>query len=160
MKPSRISLLLVCMLALVGAFAGSAAAGVVTVSPAAPYQPGDFVWYSTPPTTASTTSTSSFNSLVTPMANGCQRVPSSGYIGTGVYASSTAEYANDWSWSAGSSSEPFYWYVKKTDSTTYTWGYSTGGGGDTGTIAANNYYWEVQNQGSTPQAWNVCYSVV
>ena len=148
--------------------AGTAAAGtlapvVVTVSPATPYQPGDYVWYSTPPA-STTTGLSSFgvNSFggVSPMANGCQRVPSTGYISSGVYANSTAEYANDWTWSAGSSSEPFYWYIKKTDNSTYTNGYSSGGGGDTGTIAANDYYWKVQNQGATPQAWNVCYQVI
>lgn len=159
----RIALLSLAACALLG-FAGSAAADsspapvVVTVTPVSPYQPGDLVWNSTPPT--NTSSLSNPFSTVTPMASGCERVPSSGYISTGVYANSSAEYANDWNWSAGSSSEPFYWYVKKTDGTTYTNGYSAGGGGDTGTIAANTYTWKVQNAGATPQAWNVCFDVV
>jgi hypothetical protein len=85
-------------------------------------------------------------------------VPTTGYIGTNVYAESGAHYANYWSWGQGSNGEPYYWYVKKTDDTTQSWGYLSSGGNST--VPANVYRWKVQNKGVAPQAWQVCYEVV
>jgi hypothetical protein len=112
-----------------------------------PYQPGDKVWADGAVVPVA----------VSPDANGCVRVPSSGYISHLVYASSPAEYATYWQWSAASSNEPFYWYIKHTDGSTQTYGYSGGGGGSQN-VPGNNYYWEVQNQGADPQAWEVCFN--
>jgi len=119
-----------------------------TVSPVRPYRPGDKVWLTTPPAASG----------VGTLANGCERVPLTGYIGTNVYADSSAQYANYWQWSDSSSAQPFYWYLKRTNNTNAVSGYSTGGGGSR-TLAANVYYFKVQNKGSSPQAWNVCYEV-
>jgi hypothetical protein len=123
--------------------------GFVTVEPVRPYRSGDLVWMSSPPVAQ----------LVTPLSSGCQRVPATGYIGTNVYADSTSEYSNYWSWGSASSGQPFYWYVKRSDESNASNGYSTGGGGSS-SIAANVYHWKVQNKGSTPQAWNVCWDVL
>jgi hypothetical protein len=120
----------------------------VTVSPVRPYRPGDDVWLTTPPTASG----------VGTLANGCERVPLTGYIGFNVYADSSAQYANYWAWSDSSSAQPFYWYLKRTNNTNADYGYSTGAGGSR-TLAANIYYFKVQNKGSAPQAWNVCYEV-
>lgn len=122
---------------------------VVAVTPVRAYQPGDYVWKTTPPTARGGVGT---------MDVGCDRVPATGYIGTNVYAESGAHYANYWSWGSGSSGEPYYWYVKKTDGTTQDWGYTSGG--DQSSVPANVYRWKVQNKGATPQAWNVCFDVV
>lgn len=119
-----------------------------TVSPVRPYRTGDKVWVTTPPAASG----------VGTLANGCQRVPATGYIGFNVYADSSAEYANYWQWSDASSAQPFFWYLKRTNNTTADSGSSTGGGGSR-TLAANVYYFKVQNKGSSPQAWNVCYEV-
>lgn len=123
--------------------------GFLTVEPVRPYRGGDLVWMSSPPVTQ----------LVTPLSSGCQRVPATGYIGTNVYADSTSEYSNYWSWGSSSSGQPFYWYVKRSDESNAGNGYSTGGGGSS-SVAANVYHWKVQNKGSTPQAWNVCWDVL
>jgi hypothetical protein len=94
-----------------------------------------------------------------PDATGCQRVPGSGSIGQGVFASSTTEYSNDWFWNAGSDGGSFTWYVKHTDGSTEADG-TTSSGGSWQYGPANDYYWEVQNHDSTAQHWDsVCYSV-
>jgi hypothetical protein len=117
----------------------------ITVTPVRPYQPGDPVWMTTPPAPTGPSI----------QAAGCQRVPSSGYIGSHVYASSTVQYSNYWSWSTSSSLEPFSWYVKTTSGTIVASG-SSGGAGGSSSVAVNNLYWQVQNTGATPQAWTVC----
>lgn len=130
----------------------AAAASVLpslTIEPVRPYRPGDQVWLSAPPV-AHVSAISS--------TSGCQRVPSTGYIGTNVYADSTSESANYWSWGSASSGQPFYWYVKRADNTNADSGYSAGGGGSS-SITASTYHWKVQNKGSTPQAWNVCWDM-
>lgn len=119
----------------------------VTVTPVRPYQPGDYVWLTTPP-----------RSEVGAMATGCERVPASGYISTNVYADSNAHYANFWQWGAASSGQSFNWWVKRTDNSNWASGSSSGGSGQA-SGAANILYWKVQNKGATPQAWNVCYDV-
>lgn len=147
----RHALVVVAFAAIVAASASAASSShtaTVTVTPVRPYHPGDKVWTSTPPTSAMT---------ATPDASGCQRVPGSGYISHDVYAQTTAEYSSSWNWSASSSNESFSWYIKKTDGTIQAHGSSPGGGGSQ-SVAANNYYWQVQNTGADPQAWNVCYS--
>ena len=128
--------------------AGSEQIATTTVTPVRPYRAGDKVWLTAPP----------IGSGIGTLANGCQRVPGTGYIGTNVYADSSAEYANFWRWSDSSSTQPFFWYLKRTDNSNADSGYSTGGGGSR-TLAANVYYFKVQNKGSSPQAWNVCYEV-
>jgi hypothetical protein len=123
--------------------------------PVRPYRPGDTVWLTTPPTGgAASDPEGSFETLAT----GCQRVPSSGYIGQGVFANTTFQYSNYWSWSDASSYQSFTWYIKKTDQTTQAYASSYGGGGSW-SGPANIYQWKVQNHGSAPQAWNVCYDV-
>lgn len=119
---------------------------VMSVTPVRPYQPGDQVWAASAPAVAE-------------FATGCQRVPSTGYLGTNAYAQTTAEYANRWDWSSASSNQSFAWWIKKTDGTIQASGTSSGAGGGR-TVAANIYYWRVQNQGGSPQAWNVCYDVI
>ena len=120
------------------------------VAAPAPYQPGDKVW----------TSSDQVPTAAQPDANGCQRVPASGYIGPGVYASTSYEYSNYWSWSGSSSNEPFAWYIRRLsdDKIIYN-GHSAGGGGDQYTTATS-WRWQVQNQGTDPQAWNVCYQTL
>ena len=120
----------------------------VAVQPVRPYQPGDKVWLTSPPVTE----------LELMSAGDCERVPSTGYIGTNVYADSVSQYSNYWSWGSSSSGQPFYWYVKRNDNSNADSGYSGGGGGSS-SIGANIYHWKVQNQGAAPQAWNVCWDV-
>lgn len=50
-------------------------------------------------------------SEVTLMANGCQRVPSSGAIGPGVYAATTFEYSKAWIWTNASQFQEYWWYI-------------------------------------------------
>lgn len=95
--------------------------------------------------------------VVNPNANGCQRIPASGYLTQNSTSSTTAEYSNYWNWSAGSASSPFSWWLKKTDGTTVA--SDTSSSGDNRSLGANNYYWEVENKSPTPQAWTVCYDV-
>jgi len=119
----------------------------VILSPIRPYRPGDKVW----------TSSDQVPAPAQPDANGCQRVPSSGYIGYHVYASTTYEYSNYWYWSGSSSSEPFHWYIRRlSDDQALYDGSSQGGGGGQSTTS-NNWRWQVQNLGADPQAWNACY---
>ncbi|HEY6617710.1 MAG TPA: hypothetical protein VIZ32_24455 [Vicinamibacterales bacterium] len=122
---------------------------LATITPVRPYRSGDYVWKTSPPAPISGGATT--------MDVGCDRVPANGYIGTNVYADSGAHYANYWYWGSGSSGEPYYWYVKKADGTTQSWGYTASAGSSS--VPANVYRWKVQNQGSTPQAWNVCFDV-
>ena len=121
----------------------------VIFTPVRPYQSGDKVWMSSAQVPAP----------AEPDANGCQRVPSSGFVGHNVYASTSSEYANFWYWSSGSLNESFSWWIKKTDGTVVAHGSSPGGGGSQ-SVAANVYYWQVENTGSDPQAWNACYEVL
>lgn len=123
----------------------------VRVEPVRPYQPGDHVWSTAPPPVTITSAAL--------LSSGCQRVPATGYIGTNVYADSSAQYSNFWYWGAASSGQPFYWYVKRNDNSNADSGYSTGGNGSS-SVAANIYHWKVQNKGSSPQAWNVCWDVL
>jgi hypothetical protein len=127
--------------------AASRVEAAITVTPVRPYRPGDKVWLQAPPA-------AEFGALAT----GCQRLPTTGYIGTNVYANSTAQYANYWEWSNSSSAQPFFWYIKRTDDSNADSGSSTGAGSSR-TLGANVYYFKVQNKGSSPQAWNVCYDV-
>jgi hypothetical protein len=128
--------------------ASSASRVVLTVTPVRPYQPGDAVVTGTspPPTGYSI------------QATGCQRVPTSGYLNNGASANTAVEYANHWEWSSGSSSQPYSWWIKKTDGTTVDSGSPASAGGSSDP-AANDYYFRIQNRGATPQAWNVCYDV-
>jgi len=115
--------------------------------PPRPWQPGDQVWTTEPPVTA----------LVGPLSDGCTRVPASGYIGPGVYASTSAKYSVFWTWSASSSGQPFHWYIYTATNVLKAHGYSSGGGGSQ-SVSANNHYWKVQNQGTVGQAWSVCWN--
>lgn len=124
------------------------AAVEVIFTPVRAYQPGDKIW----------TSNAQVPPPARPDANGCQRVPSSGYIGYDVYAQTSLEYSNYWYWSGSSSNESFSWYIKHSDGSIEAHGTSAGGGGSQ-SVGANNYYWQVQNTGTDPQAWNACYEV-
>lgn len=138
---------------LVGSVATSVLTSSARATSAAPgpqpvrsFRAGDIVWMSTPPTV-----------VLAPMGTGCQRVPATGYIGPNVYAQTTGQYSSYWSWSASSSVEPFHWYVFTSGGALKANGASGGGGGST-LVPANINYWKTQNQGRTPQAWNVCWS--
>lgn len=133
-------------------------AGAVAAKPAPPrpYQPGDHVWSSNPPSPDGVATTSEPSKLGTlpaaplpapvrpyrvgdkvwlttppsvqlPLATGCQRVPATGYIGQGVFSQTTFEYTNYWSWSDSSSGQSFTWYIKKTDGSTQAYASSFGG---------------------------------
>ena len=136
------------------ALAGPASPGLgdgrpsVTVTPVQAWQPGDLVWSAEPP---------AGGGPAAPASRGCERVPATGYIGSDVYARTAGHYSNSWQWSAGSASQPFHWWVFTTGGTLKATGASGGEGGST-TISANNHYWKVRNDGSAPQAWNVCWS--
>jgi hypothetical protein len=141
---------LACLALAAGASSAPAASRyVMSVTPVRPYQPGDQI------VTGSGKSPSG-DSIT---ATGCQRVPSSGYLATGSFANTTAEYSNHWDWSNGSSSQPYSWWIKKTDGTTMLSGSPSSAGG-TADLAANNYYFRIENRGAVPQAWNVCYDVL
>jgi hypothetical protein len=164
---------------LVGVSAVVAALAVVAGAAAAPkpvpYRPGAIVWTcdliaanpvaaaaagvscdpDAPPVAATPTMAALLDIGIQPMANDCQRVPGSGYIGQGVFASSSAEYANQWNWGQGTWGELYTWYLKHTDNSTYAW--SSTYGADSVNVPANIYYWKVQNNGADAQAWNVCY---
>lgn len=123
------------------------ASGAIQVAPVRPYRPGDKVW-----TTSDEVPVSQG-----PDANGCQRVPASGYISPYVYASTSYEYSNYWYWSGSYSNEPFHWYIRRlSDDAALYDGQSSGGGGSQYTTS-NNWRWQVQNLGSSPQAWTACY---
>ncbi len=122
----------------------------VILTPVRPYQPGDKVW----------TSSDQVPAPAQPDANGCQRVPSSGYIGYHVYASTTYEYSNYWYWSGSSSNEPFHWYIRRLSDDQALYDGSSQGGGGSQYTNYNNWRWQVQNLGSDPQAWNACYETL
>jgi hypothetical protein len=130
--------------------AGERIEGVPPVLPdaPAPYQPGDKVWTSPVPLALGPDDLES---------TGCQRVPPTGYLGSGVYAESSRQYSTHWSWSNASAYQPFSWYVITSGGTIKAHG-TSGGFGDSRTVTANIHYWKVQNNGSTPQAWNVCWN--
>lgn len=92
------------------------------------------------------------------LASGCQRVPATGYLNTGQAASTTAEYANYWSWSSGSAGGSFDWSIRKNDGTVVA-SASSVTTGDSRSVPANVYTWRVVNRSASPQAWNVCYDV-
>jgi hypothetical protein len=119
----------------------------VTVTPVRPWHPGDQVWTTSPPPSG-----------LSVTATGCQRVPSSGYIGHLAYAQTSVEYSNYWDWSVASSAESFSWYVKTSGGTIVSHGTSSGGAGSA-SVGANILYWQVQNTGVDPQAWTVCFDV-
>ncbi len=122
----------------------------VILSPIRPYRPGDKVW----------TSSDQVPAPAEPDANGCQRVPSSGYIGYHVYASTTYEYSNYWYWSGSSSNEPFHWYIRRLSDDNALYDGSSQGGGGSQSTNSNNWRWQVQNLGNDPQAWNACYETL
>jgi len=120
--------------------------------PPRPWQPGDKVWTTEPPVTPQT-----FTAALTPLfAFPCERVPATGYISRNVYARTANNYnSNYWTWSAGSSSQAFHWYIITTGGTIKAHGESGGGSGSQ-SVSTDLHYWKVQNHGTTPQAWNVC----
>jgi hypothetical protein len=89
----------------------------------------------------------------TMFGSGCFRVPSSGAIGQGVFASTPPEYTVRWEWPAGSLSGYYTWYIKKnSDDSTYDFGSQFAG--DLKYVAGNVYYWKVQNHHSNAQFWD------
>src|SRR5262249_37082406 len=66
-----------------------------------PYRPGSLVWATTPPP----------GLQARPLSNGCDRVPATGYIGSGVYSQSGTHVSGSWDWSGSSAGEPFHWYI-------------------------------------------------
>ena len=89
----------------------------------------------------------------TMLGSGCPRVPSSGAIGQGVFASTSPEYSSFWQWPAGSQHGYFTWYIKKnSDDSTWDWGSQFDG--DFKYTTPNIYYWKVQNNYSNAQYWD------
>lgn len=86
-------------------------------------------------------------------SQGDVRVPAAGAISHGVYAATSAQYSVRWGWTDASQSETFYWYVKRNDDSIRDSGFSLGGGGGTTNLGANNYHWQVYNDGADPQYW-------
>lgn len=132
------------------AMACVAVVAVVTATasagPPPPWHPGDLVWTSPPPVTE-----------LQALSSGCQRVPATGYISPGVYAETSSQYSTFWDWSAASAADPFHWYIFTSGGTLKAHG-ASGGGGGSRSVSANVHYWKVQNQGSVPQAWSVCWN--
>lgn len=126
--------------------ASRSSASVSIPPPPPPYQPGDKIWHGDAPPVE-----------LGPLGSGCQRVPTTGYLAPGATARTTGEYSDSWNWSAGSSGQPFNWWVYSTGGTLYASGSSSGGGGAT-TVPANINYWKVKNNGTTNQAWTACWS--
>ena len=122
----------------------------VVVTPAAPFRLGDRVW----------TNNAQVPSPAIPDANGCQRVPSSGYIGPGVFASTSYEYSNYWYWSPSSSNEPFQWYIRRLSDDQILYSGKSQGGAGSQVTTSNNWRWQVKNNGTDPQAWNACYETL
>lgn len=122
----------------------------VVVTPAAPYRPGDKVW----------TSSAQVPSPALPDAKGCQRVPSSGFIGPGVFASTSYEYSNYWNWSGASSNEPFHWYIRRLSDDQIRYDGSSQGGGGSQVTTATSWRWQVKNQGTDAQAWQACFQTL
>jgi hypothetical protein len=93
------------------------------------------------------------------LSDGCEWVPGPTgdyFIGPGVYASTTFQYSNTWSWGWASSAQQFYWYVKRTGGQIQVSGHSFGDGG-TVHVPANIYRWQVYNAGSVAQNWVACW---
>lgn len=128
----------------IAAHPAAAAAWNVSCSPVAP--------------SGSPTVTSSTGSSIQPipLANGCQTIPGVGqYVGKGVYAWTTYEYANEWGWTPHYSGVLFTWYLQKTGNVTYAW--NTGDSAGNINVPATNYRWGAQNNDPQPNNWNVCY---
>jgi len=102
---------------------------------------------------------SGMNAGASPLTNDCQFVPASGYVGKGVYAWSTYEYANFWQWfpHTNPNGEPvaYTWYIQLTNGTNYIHGFQdqTSVG-----VPANIYRFGAQNNGDYATEWDVCYS--
>jgi hypothetical protein len=122
----------------------------VTVTPIRPYHFGDKVWTSSPPVE---------NIVAQPFTSGCVSVPTSGYIGSGVYANTNYHTTDGWGWSDSSSEEAFHWYIRRTSDGVDVANAPSAGAGQPlylG-VAYTTYIWKVQNLGADPQAWNVCW---
>jgi hypothetical protein len=90
------------------------------------------------------------------LSSGCERVPPSGNIGPGVYGQTGTHSSSSWNWSGGSAGQSFHWYVITSGGTIKAHGPGSGPGSVS--VPAGTYYWKVQNQGSSPQSWNACWS--
>jgi hypothetical protein len=128
------------------AHTNSATSGASIPPPPPSYQPGDKVWFGEAP-----------SAELSPLGSGCQRVPTTGYLAPGATGRTTGEYSNHWSWSAGSASQAFSWWVYSTGGALYASGSSSGGGG-AADVPANVNYWKVKNNGASNQAWTACWS--
>jgi hypothetical protein len=137
-----------CAFPLVSA-ATAAASGAGHPLPVAPWRPGDKVWTSSPPPQSEL--------AIVPLTSGCERVPATGYIGSGVYSQTAAHASSFWDWTGSSSNQPFHWYIFSAGGSILIDAHSWGVGGSTG-VSAGNRFWKVENLGTTPQAWNVCWS--
>lgn len=96
--------------------------------------------------------------LLQPLSNGCARVPSSGYIYQDEAArTSGTQYSNYWSWSGGSASGSFKWFIYTGSGTLKASGTSSGAGGSR-SVSYANHYWKVKNLSALGQYWTVCWS--
>jgi len=114
-----------------------------------------------PPEPNDTTTASSSQSGVMPLATGCQWIPDEyHYVSIGVYAWTAYEYANEWSWNAYTNPPGgilwYHWYLQKTDGTNYANDATTSSSGSI-YPPANTYRWGAQNTNGNPTQWWVCY---
>jgi hypothetical protein len=112
--------------------------------------PGDFMSSSLP---ASALAGDSFS----PLEDGEGWVPSSGYIGQGVFAWTSYKYTVYWAWfpDVSFSTWDYTWYVQKPGNITKVFGHIVDAGvsHNSGIISANNHRWGVQNHVDGPRRW-------
>src|SRR3954463_7633023 len=99
-KACGLTVLALCAAA---ALAPSAHAGDPPDPPVA-YQPGDPIWSFDPAPLVR--AASALTAL-----DACSRLPATGYIAPGAQASTSTRYSSTWDWSAGSSLQPFTWWL-------------------------------------------------
>jgi hypothetical protein len=97
--------------------------------------------------------------LAQPLSNEvCQRLPSSGQVGHGVFAwTPSYYYSNEWNIN-GYVAYNYTWYIQKTDGTNvYSQLVTDGAIHDSGIIGANNYRGGAQNHTTSNVYWTICY---
>jgi hypothetical protein len=92
-----------------------------------------------------------------PLASGCQRVPAVGDVSPGVFAWTTVEYSNWWSFGP-SVSQSYTWYVQKSSGVNYVSGSASAYAQVN--VPPNDYRGGGQNNGTSVMHWSICYDVL
>jgi hypothetical protein len=58
---------------------------------------------------------------VSTLSQGCAFVPNTGRVGQGVFAWTSYQYSNQWSWQGEWNPSDYTWYIKRTNGTTVAW---------------------------------------